>query len=119
MSTLHIDELFGRAGILLEPVCSCNSLIDGSLPDPSHWEHLDFSRASADPGPSPAGNSGTYMHVPCTCERLHGPDGVTHRIYARAAALPGVRVGVAKGTFAGQGEAERWAWFYEEDDDEG
>ena len=41
------------------------------------WSDFDFGRAWADMGPSPAGNSGPYLHVP-----LAGQDETVHRLYS-------------------------------------
>ena len=58
-----------------------NTLIDGYLWSlhATKFEDLDFSRATGDNGPSPAGNPGPYLHVPRR-------DGETwHRIYPKYA----------------------------------
>lgn len=59
-----------------------NSLIDGVGEGiKAHWPHLEIDRAWVDKGPSPAGNPGEYLKVPC-----HRPgycDEVVHRVYPR------------------------------------
>jgi hypothetical protein len=58
-----------------------NSLVDGHKPSHHEWNRLDFSRAWIDPGPSPAGNEGPYLHVPTNEE--NEMDQTVHRIYPR------------------------------------
>ena len=98
------------ADVLAEPVILENSLIDGALPDVGHWVCLDFAGACGDPGPSPAGNAGHYLHVPCTRRDC---DGAVHRVYARAASLSGVTVGIA----TRPGVRGRWWWVYAQKDE--
>jgi len=45
------------------------------------WSALDWSTASVDMGPSPAGNEGPYFHVECA---FHG---AVHRLYPRTIQL--------------------------------
>lgn len=78
----------------------CNSLLDGRRPDPLCWVSLDWPRAWVDPGPSPTGNPGPYLHVPC----LHCGGQVWHRIYPRPRKGMAVRV-----TWQDGG----WQWNYE------
>lgn len=54
-----------------------NSTIDGPTCNLELWKTLDWARAVADPGPSPAGNQGPYWKVPSW------PQGTTHRVYCR------------------------------------
>lgn len=69
----------GRKTMTRRVVTRANTLIDGS-PWSGHWTKfgdLDFTNARPDPGPSPAGNAGPYLHVP-------RQDGETvHRIYPK------------------------------------
>ena len=59
------------------PVAPANSLVNGYPSRKDFWERLDFSDAWVDPGPSPAGNAGPYLHV-------HLPEDDTwHRVYPR------------------------------------
>ena len=120
-SRVRALELLGRAGKLVEPVIMENSLIDGALPRIGHWACLDFARAWPDPGPSPAGNAGYYLLVPCSRRAC---DGAFHRVYPRAAALMGVVVeGVGKDSaeppsselISAYGNA--WLWIYAEYDE--
>lgn len=53
-----------------------NSTIDGPTCNLKLWKTLDWTRATPDPGPSPAGNPGPYWKVPSTL-------GTTHRVYCR------------------------------------
>jgi hypothetical protein len=66
-----------------------NSLIDGCIPTKQWWAELDWSKPEAirtDPGPSPAGNPGPYLHVP-------NVDGDRwHRVYPRV--QPGTKIWV-------------------------
>lgn len=57
------------------PTCA-NSYVDGRRVASKTWKSFgfDFSQAWADEGPSPAGNAGPYLHVPCR-------NGITHRVY--------------------------------------
>jgi hypothetical protein len=58
-----------------------NSYVDGVISKywRLHWHQLDFSRAWADKGPSPAGNPGPYLHVPVDADF----GDTTHRVYPR------------------------------------
>lgn len=51
------------------------------------WAGCDWSKAYVDPGPSPAGNAGPYLHVPHS-------DGAVNRVYPRLRS--GCVVGVAR-----------------------
>jgi len=66
------------------PVARYNSLVDGRGCSKEHWAELDFSKAWVDPGPSPAGNHGPYLHVPCSGPKFQH-DGCWHRVYPRVA----------------------------------
>jgi hypothetical protein len=52
-----------------------NSIIDGHRNSGMPWNGFDFDDAWVDPGSSPAGNPGPYLHVP------RPDDGSTHRLY--------------------------------------
>jgi hypothetical protein len=54
-------------------------LVDGAGMSQKRWDSMGFDFASAwiDEGPSPAGNTGPYLHVPSAA-------GTVHRIYPRA-----------------------------------
>jgi len=56
-----------------------NCLVDGAGMSQKRWDAMGFDFASAwiDGGPSPAGNTGPYLHVPARA-------GTVHRIYPRA-----------------------------------
>lgn len=74
--------LAGRKTMTRRVVTAHNSLIDGTgrgVRD--HWQHLDWSQAWVDKGPSPAGNPGPYWKVPCSCTGVAGE--VVHRVYPR------------------------------------
>jgi len=57
-----------------------NSLLDGGPMFMGLFANLDFDRAHADNGPSPAGNAGPYLHVP---RKLPRALRTTHRIYPK------------------------------------
>jgi hypothetical protein len=66
-----------------------NSYVDGSRAKASFWKMLDWqsSRIFVDPGPSPAGNAGPYLHVPdlkndCV-HRVYPEFGVGERLWVR------------------------------------
>lgn len=61
------------------PVTWANSYVDGVISKwwRDNWGGLDFEKAWVDPGPSPAGNPGLYLHVPFPVEDT------VHRIYPR------------------------------------
>lgn len=63
-----------------------NTLVDGSACPKGFWPSLDFTQARIDRGPSPAGNVGPYLHVPCPSQET------VHRIYPRI--QPGDRIWV-------------------------
>jgi hypothetical protein len=71
-----------------------NSLIDGCVPTKRTWAELDWSKPEAiraDPGPSPSGNPGPYLHVP-------NVDGdCWHRVYPRV--QPGTRIWVRENAY--------------------
>jgi hypothetical protein len=56
---------------------SANSLVDGRRWSGRGFQNLDFSHSDVfvDPGPSPAGNPGPYLHVP------HRNVDAVHRVY--------------------------------------
>jgi hypothetical protein len=59
------------------PITARNSLVDGR-PSPKLFAALVWNeRVYVDPGPSPAGNPGPYLHVP------HRNGDSTHRVYPR------------------------------------
>lgn len=67
-------------------IAAHNSLVDGRGVSAKTWKSyaFDFSRAWTDGGPSPAGHSGPYLHVPSMAPER---DGSVHRIYPRV--MPG------------------------------
>jgi len=83
---------------------------------PALWDSLDWSRAYADFGPSPSGNSGPYFHVP----HYRGPRGATwhagdcvHRLYPRVPArlwllVRKVALGVAASPEVARRLREEW-----------
>ncbi len=58
-------------------VSRSNSLVDGCGASKELWASLDFSKAWIDAGPSPAGNPGPYLKVPCPAQDT------VHRVYPR------------------------------------
>lgn len=77
-----LAALDGRKRQTRRVVTPRNSLIDGSGQGiKAHWEHLDWSKAWVDSGPSPVGNPGPYWKVPCNCTGV--PGDVVHRVYPR------------------------------------
>ena len=99
-----------------------NSLIDGAGHSgkwwTEWWSKLDWDKAWADNGPSPAGNPGPYLHVP------YPPDDTVHRIYPRVQPGDGLWVreslrksGAGIVTYAAdalpvmrQSESVEWPW---------
>ena len=68
-----------------EVVTRRNSLVDGYPMPPCKqrfWDSLELHTARVDPGPSPAGNPGPYLHVHRTSTDGKGWD-TWHRIYRR------------------------------------
>lgn len=69
--------LNGSKTAVLAPVIAANSYVDGFVA-PKLFASLVFDgRVYADPGPSPAGNAGPYLHVP------HRNGDTVHRVYPR------------------------------------
>jgi len=56
-------------------ITKSNSIVVPKTP----WNHLDFSQAYIDKGPSPAGNPGPYLHVP----DINNDDEIWVRVYPR------------------------------------
>lgn len=80
----------GRSQIRV-PITSANSYVDGCVAPKLYAALVWDSHVYVDPGPSPAGNRGPYLHVP------HGNGDSVHRVYPRW--QPGDRITVK----------ERWA----------
>ncbi len=74
--------LNGRKTQTRRVIAWSNSYVDGQISKwwREHWNGLDFERAWIDPGPSPAGNVGPYLHVPF---KGWPTEETVHRIYPR------------------------------------
>lgn len=73
----------------LRPITHHNSRVNGYTWRKEDFAELEFDHPGvyADPGPSPAGNSGPYLHVPALC----GDERVIHRVYPRRSDVTGAR----------------------------
>lgn len=74
--------LAGNKSQTRRAVTRANSYVNGSRANQVSWARLDLASPEifADPGPSPAGNAGPYLHVP------RRDDDSRHRVYPQWAA---------------------------------
>ena len=74
--------LAGRKTMTRRVVTARNSYLDGGTWPKGMFERMRWDEAFVDPGPSPIGNPGPYLHVPYE----DGLDRSVHRVYPRVLA---------------------------------
>ena len=72
--------LEGRKKQTRRPLTRSTVTIDGPTCPKQLWGNLDIDSGWVDPGPSPAGNPGPYLHAPNTNRQM---EGCVHRVYPR------------------------------------
>lgn len=104
---LVLATLADRKTITRRHITRRNALHNGSVPTKAQWDALDWTSKDifVDPGPSPAGNPGPYLHV-------QDKDGdCIHRIYPRV--QPGTKILVRENFFPDAPINGDDAWFEE------